>query len=69
MTRRRSRCWPGWSRHGRSRRPCTFPGRTFFRAVLFAPYVLGVYVIGLMWRYLLDGNFGIINALFGTDIQ
>ena len=29
-----------------------FPGRTFFRAVFFAPYVLGVAVIGLMWAYL-----------------
>ncbi len=46
-----------------------FPGRTFFRALFFAPYVLGVAVIGLMWRYLLNGNFGIINSLLGTDIQ
>lgn len=46
-----------------------FPGRTFFRATFFAPYVLGVSVIGLMWRYLLDGNFGIINAIFNTRIQ
>ncbi len=46
-----------------------FPGRTFFRAVFFAPYVLGVAVIGLMWRYLLDGNFGLVNSLLGTDIQ
>lgn len=46
-----------------------FPGRTFFRAVYFAPYVLGVAVIGLMWRYLLDGNFGLINHLFGLNIQ
>ncbi|NLE99056.1 MAG: sugar ABC transporter permease [Propionibacterium sp.] len=46
-----------------------FPGRTFFRAVFFAPYVLGVAVIGLMWRYLLDGNFGLINYVFGTNIQ
>lgn len=46
-----------------------FPGRTFFRATFFAPYVLGVSVIGLMWRYLLDGNFGIVNALFHTNIQ
>lgn len=45
-----------------------FPGRTFFRAMFFAPYVLGVAVIGLMWRYLLDGNFGLVNALLGTDI-
>ena len=27
-----------------------FPGRTFFRAVFFAPYVLGVAVVGLLWR-------------------
>lgn len=46
-----------------------FPGRTFFRAVFFAPYVLGVAVIGLMWKYLLNGNFGLVNHLFGTNIQ
>ncbi|MGA4506746.1 carbohydrate ABC transporter permease [Propionibacteriaceae bacterium G1746] len=46
-----------------------FPGRTFFRAMFFAPYVLGVSVIGLMWSYLLDGQFGFINFLFGTNIQ
>jgi len=40
-----------------------FPGRTFFRAVFFAPYVLGVAVIGLMWRYLLDPSFGAMNGL------
>ena len=46
-----------------------FPGRTFFRAVFFAPYVLGVAVIGVMWRYLLVGNFGLVNAIFHTNIQ
>lgn len=45
-----------------------FPGRTFFRAMFFAPYVLGVAVIGLMWRYLLDANFGLVNSLLGTEI-
>ena len=45
-----------------------FPGRTFFRAVFFAPYVLGVAVIGLMWRYLLDSNFGMVNDILGTEI-
>ncbi|HKF89514.1 MAG TPA: sugar ABC transporter permease, partial [Propionibacteriaceae bacterium] len=47
-----------------------FPGRTFFRAVFFAPYVLGVAVIGLMWRYMLDPSFGVVNGilkLFGLD--
>jgi multiple sugar transport system permease protein len=43
-----------------------FPGRTFFRAVFFAPYVLGVAVIGLMWRYLLDPSFGAVNGLLGV---
>jgi multiple sugar transport system permease protein len=43
-----------------------FPGRTFFRAVFFAPYVLGVAVIGLLWRYLLDPSFGAVNGLLGV---
>ncbi|HEV7710999.1 MAG TPA: sugar ABC transporter permease [Asanoa sp.] len=42
-----------------------FPGRTFFRAVFFAPYVLGVAVIGLLWRFLLDANLGLVNRLLG----
>ncbi|MEV4480949.1 sugar ABC transporter permease [Micromonospora coxensis] len=43
----------------------SFPGRTFFRAVYFAPYVLGVAVIGLLWRFLLDANLGLVNRLLG----
>ena len=43
-----------------------FPGRTFFRAVYFAPYVLGVAVVGLMFKYILDTNFGILNAILGV---
>jgi multiple sugar transport system permease protein len=43
-----------------------FPGRTFFRAVYFAPYVLGVAVVGLMFRYILDTSFGILNAVLGV---
>ncbi len=38
-----------------------FPGRNFFRAVYFAPYVLGVATIGILWRYMLDPNVGIVN--------
>ena len=40
-----------------------FPGRNFFRAVIFAPYVLGVAVIGILWRYLLDPNVGVLASL------
>jgi multiple sugar transport system permease protein len=43
----------------------SFPGRTFFRAAFFAPYVLGVAVIGLLWRFLLDANLGLVNRLLG----
>jgi multiple sugar transport system permease protein len=42
-----------------------FPGRNFFRAVYFAPYVLGVAVVGLLWRYLLDNNIGLVNFYMG----
>lgn len=45
-----------------------FPGRTFFRAVFFLPFVLGVAVIGVMWRILLDPNLGFVNHLFGLDV-
>ncbi|MCU1442319.1 MAG: sugar transporter permease, partial [Cryobacterium sp.] len=42
-----------------------FPGRNFFRAVYFAPYVLGVAVIAVLWRYLLDANIGVVNYYLG----
>lgn len=42
-----------------------FPGRDLFRAVYFAPYVLGVAVIAVLWRYLLDRNFGLVNYYLG----
>jgi multiple sugar transport system permease protein len=38
-----------------------FPGRNFFRAVYFAPYVLGVAAIGVLWSFLLDPNIGVVN--------
>jgi multiple sugar transport system permease protein len=39
-----------------------FPGRTFFRAVFFAPYVLGVAVVGLLFRFLLSPSGGVVNG-------
>jgi multiple sugar transport system permease protein len=38
-----------------------FPGRTFFRALYFAPFVLGVAVVGVLWRFMLDTNLGLVN--------
>jgi multiple sugar transport system permease protein len=48
----------------------SFPGRTAFRAIYFAPYVLGVAVIGILFRFLLDRNVGLVNRVldvFGVD--
>ncbi len=43
----------------------SFPGRTAFRAVFFAPYVLGVSVVGVLWQYLLNANVGLVNHYLG----
>jgi multiple sugar transport system permease protein len=42
-----------------------FRGRNLFRALYFAPYVLGVAVIAILWRYLLDANIGLVNYYLG----
>jgi multiple sugar transport system permease protein len=38
---------------------------SFFRAIFFAPYVLGVAVIGAIWKYMLDTQSGIVNHVLG----
>ena len=43
-----------------------FRGRNLFRAVYFAPYVLGVAVVGVLWRFLLDNNVGLVNHYLGA---
>ncbi|MEV0344753.1 sugar ABC transporter permease [Nonomuraea sp. NPDC050680] len=45
-----------------------FRGRTFFRGLFFAPFVLGVAVVCLMWRLLLDPNLGLVAWILGTPI-
>jgi len=42
-----------------------FAGRTFFRAVFFTPYVLGVAVVGVLFRFLLDPTIGLLNYYLG----
>ncbi|WP_448073117.1 carbohydrate ABC transporter permease [Georgenia yuyongxinii] len=43
-----------------------FRGRNFFRAMYFAPFVLGVAVVAVLWRYLLDTNIGLVNHYLGA---
>ena len=45
-----------------------FAGRNLFRAVYFAPYVMGVAVIAVLWRYLLDTNVGLVNYYLGRPV-
>jgi raffinose/stachyose/melibiose transport system permease protein len=35
-----------------------------FRAVFFLPYVLGEIVAGLIWRYMYDGNYGVVALIY-----
>jgi multiple sugar transport system permease protein len=42
-----------------------FPGRNVFRAIYFAPYVLGVAVVGVLWRFVMDRNSGLLNYYLG----
>lgn len=35
--------------------------QTTFRVILFIPYVCSIVALSLMWKWMLDGNFGIIN--------
>jgi multiple sugar transport system permease protein len=43
-----------------------FRGRNLFRAMYFAPYVLGVAVVAVLWRFLLDRNIGVVNTYLGA---
>lgn len=42
-----------------------FRGRTVLRAAFFAPYVLGVAVVGVLWKFVLDTQHGILNRILG----
>lgn len=41
-------------------------GTTLFRGIFFAPYVLGVAVVGVIWKYLLDPQSGVVNGILGA---
>jgi len=41
-----------------------FPGRGIVRALLLVPWAIPSVVNALLWKWLLDPNYGLINALF-----
>jgi ABC-type sugar transport systems, permease components len=44
----------------------TLPGRNFFRTAFFIPTALSVTVIAVIWRWLLNGDFGLINYILAA---
>jgi multiple sugar transport system permease protein len=38
-----------------------FRGRNFFRSIYFAPWTLGIGVVGLLWFWILNGTFGLLT--------
>lgn len=41
------------------------PGNTFARTAFYAPHVVSVTVIGLIWVWMLDTRFGLVNQYLG----
>jgi len=41
------------------------PGRNFFRAIYFAPWVLSIAVVGLLWWWIFQSQGGLINYYLG----
>jgi ABC-type sugar transport system permease subunit len=41
------------------------PGRAMFRTILFMPVVMSFVVVGLIWSWVYNYNFGLLNAILG----
>ena len=41
-----------------------FPGRGLVRAVTLVPWAMPPVVVGLVWAWIYDGRFGLLNAIF-----
>ena len=43
-----------------------FPGRKFFKTVLFAPYVVSIVAIAVLWTFIYDPKWGLLNSLLSV---
>lgn len=41
------------------------PGMTFFRTIFFSPVVISMVVVSIIWTFLYDRQFGLVNQLLG----
>lgn len=44
----------------------SFKGNAFFKMIVFAPYVIAPIIIGIIWGYILNPNYGLCNSLLRT---
>lgn len=44
-------------------------GSNLFQILFFIPYICSTVAVSLMWRWILDPESGILNTLFGTNIN
>lgn len=42
------------------------PGMTFFRTVFFSPVVISMVVVSIVWAFLYDKQFGLVNQMLST---
>ena len=40
-----------------------FPGNTLSKAMIFAPYVIAPIIVGLIWGFILNPEYGLINSV------
>jgi multiple sugar transport system permease protein len=43
-----------------------YPGRNIFRSIFFAPWTLGIGVVGLLWWWLLNSQLGLVTLLLSN---
>ena len=44
-------------------------GRGIFRTIYFLPMVVAPAAVAMVWKWMFNAEFGIINSIFGTDIR
>ena len=44
-----------------------FPGRPVVRGLMMVPWVTPVIIMGLIWRWIYDGDYGLLNYVLGTS--
>lgn len=45
-----------------------YRGRAVVRGLMMVPWVTPVVIMGLIWRWIYDGDYGLLNYLLGTNI-